>query len=151
MLKGLKSYKPSKYKCSDFLSKTHDTFLLWLITFEPLKQKQSYIPLLKVLMCCMNAWGAQWQGGIFILQFTSLKMVLLLNPILHEGGHIVPTHLNYRSWIFSGCFKWADFSWLCLSPYLKGPYGASFWICFEKFWKIARKRFLGGSCPKPKI
>ena len=79
MLKGLKSYQPSKYKCSDFLSKTHVTFLLWLITFEPLEQKQIYIPLLKVLMCGMNAWGAQWHGGIFILQFTSLKMVLLLH------------------------------------------------------------------------
>ena len=52
---------------------------LWLITFEPLEQKQSYIPLLKVLMCGMNAWGAQWHGGIFILQYTSLKMVLLLH------------------------------------------------------------------------
>ena len=51
----LKINKPSKYKCSDFLSKTHVTFLLWLITFEPLEQKQSYIPLLKVLMCGMNA------------------------------------------------------------------------------------------------
>ena len=79
LLKGFKSYEPSKYKCSDFLSKTHVTFLLWLITFEPLEQKQSYIPLLKVLMCGMNAWGAQWHGGIFILQFTSLKMVLLLH------------------------------------------------------------------------
>ena len=56
------------------------TFIFWwLITFEPLEQKQSYISLLKVLMCGMNAWGAQWHGGIFILQFTTLKMVLLLH------------------------------------------------------------------------
>ena len=54
------------------------TFTFWcLITFEPLEQKQSYIPLLKVLMCGVNAWGAQWHGGIFILQYTSLKLVLL--------------------------------------------------------------------------
>ena len=79
MLKGLKSYQPSKYKCSDFLSKTHVTFLLWLITFEPLEQKQSYIPLLKVLMCGMNARGAQQHAGIFILWYTSLKMALLLH------------------------------------------------------------------------
>ena len=79
LLKGLKSYKPSKYKCSDFLSKTHDTFLLWLITFGPLEQKQSYIALLKVLMCSMNARRAQWHGGIFILPYTSLQMVLLLH------------------------------------------------------------------------
>ena len=79
MLRGLKSYQPSKFESVYFLSKTGLTFLLWLITFEPLEQKQSYIPLLKVLMCGMNAWGAQWHGGIFILQFTSLKMVLLLH------------------------------------------------------------------------
>ena len=78
-LRGLKSYQPSKFESVYFLSKTGLTFLLWLITFEPLEQKQSYIPLLKVLMCGMNAWGAQWHGGIFILQFTSLKMVLLLH------------------------------------------------------------------------
>ena len=30
-------------------------------------------------MCGMNAWGAQWHGGIFIQQYTSLKMVLLLH------------------------------------------------------------------------
>ena len=60
-------------------SKTHVTFLLWLIIFEPIEQKQSYTPLLKVLMCGMNAWGAQWYGGIFILQYFSLKIVLLLH------------------------------------------------------------------------
>ena len=81
LLKGLKSYQPSKYKCLYFPSKTHVTFLLWLITFEPLEQKQTYIPLLKVLMCGMNAWGYQWHGGIFILQYTSLKTVLLLHKI----------------------------------------------------------------------
>ena len=67
LLKGLKGYQPSKYKCSDFLSKTHVTYLLWLITFEPLEQKQSYIPLLKVLLCGMNVRGAQWHNGIFVL------------------------------------------------------------------------------------
>ena len=67
LLKGLETYQPSKYECSDFLSKTHVTFLLWLITFEPLEQKQSYVPLLEVLMCGMNIYGAQQHAGIFIL------------------------------------------------------------------------------------
>ena len=79
LLKWLKSYQPSKYECLDFLSKTHFTFLLWQITFEPIEQKQSYIPHLKVLMCGMNACGAQWHGNIFILQYTFLKMALLLH------------------------------------------------------------------------
>ena len=101
LLKGLKSYKPSKYKCSHFLSKTHVTFLLWLITFEPLEQKQSYIPLLKVLMCGMNVWGAQWHHGIFILQYTSLNMVLLL----HKTALVnFPMAITVHPWWYS--FLW---------------------------------------------
>ena len=107
LLKGLESYQPSKYKCSDFLSKTHVTFLLWLITFEPLEQKQSYIPLLKVLMCDMNAWGAQWHGDIFILQYTPLKMVLLLHKTALVN-FIMPTTVDRKklillsNWNFKG-------------------------------------------------
>ena len=48
LLKGLKSYQPSKFECLYFPSKTYFTFLLWLITFEPLELTQRYIPLLKV-------------------------------------------------------------------------------------------------------
>ena len=79
LLRGLKSYHPSKFECLYFLSKTHCTFLLWLITFEPLEQKQSYISPLKVLICGMNALGTQKHAGIFILWYTSLKMALLLH------------------------------------------------------------------------
>ena len=68
----------SKFESVHFLSKTCFTFLLWLITFEPLEQKQSYIPLLKVLMCGMNARGAQWHVGIFILCNTFLKIAVIL-------------------------------------------------------------------------
>ena len=77
--RGLKSYQPSKFESLYFLSKTHFTFLSWLITFKPLDQKQSYIPLLKVLMCGINGQGPQWHNGIFILRYTSLKMSVLLH------------------------------------------------------------------------
>ena len=76
---GIKSYQTSKFESVYFLSKTGLTFLLWLITFEPLEKKQSYIPLLKVLMCGMNARGGQQDGGTFILRNTSMKMVVLLH------------------------------------------------------------------------
>ena len=79
LLKGLKCYQPSKFECLYFLSKTHCTFSLWLITFEALEKKQSYIPLLKVLVWGMNAWGAQWLGGNFTLQYTTLKLTVLLH------------------------------------------------------------------------
>ena len=49
------------------LSKTDFTFLLGLITFDLLEQKQSYEPCLKVLMCGMNAQGGQWHTLVFQL------------------------------------------------------------------------------------
>ena len=52
---------------------------MWLITFEPLEQKQTYIPLLKVLVCGMNAQGPHWNSDISILRYTSLKMAALLH------------------------------------------------------------------------
>ena len=55
LLRGLKSYKLSKFECVDFNSKIDFTFLLWLITFELLELKQSYILHLKVLTCGINA------------------------------------------------------------------------------------------------
>ena len=50
-----------------------------MITFEPPEQKQSYILLLKVLVCGMNARGVQTHNGISILQYTSMKMAVLLH------------------------------------------------------------------------
>ena len=54
-LKGLKSFQLSKFECVDLNSEIDFTFLLWLITFELLELKQSYIPHLKVLMCGIDA------------------------------------------------------------------------------------------------
>ena len=74
----------------------------WLITFEPLEQKQSYVPLLKVLMCGMNSWEAQLHGGIFILQYTSLKMVLLLHKTALVNFPMATTvhwHENDMHWL----------------------------------------------------
>ena len=65
-LRGLKSYKPSKFESVYLLSKTGLTFLLWVITFEPLRQKQSCIPLLKVLMCGMRRSTACWHFYVVI-------------------------------------------------------------------------------------
>ena len=78
-LNWLKSYQLSKFKCVSLLSETYFTFLLWLITFEPLELKQSYIPHLKVLMCRINALDVQRCGYIFILCYTHLKLALLLH------------------------------------------------------------------------
>ena len=37
------------------------------------------VPLLKVIVCGMNARGDQWLGGNFTLQYTTLKMTVLLH------------------------------------------------------------------------
>ena len=63
-----------------FHSKIDFTFLLMLISLEPLELKQSYIPHLKVLMCGINASSYQWCGCIFtLLCYTHLKLALLLH------------------------------------------------------------------------
>ena len=59
--------------------KSDFSFALLLVTFELLEVEQSYIPLLKALMCGINAVGAQGCGCMFRLCHTSLKMGLLLH------------------------------------------------------------------------
>ena len=64
-----------------FLSKSDFSFVLLLITFEPLEVEQSCIPLLKALMCGINAVGAQGSSCMFTLCQAPLKMAVLLNKI----------------------------------------------------------------------
>ena len=62
-----------------FLSKSDFSFALLLVTFEPLDIQQSYIPLLKALMCGINAVGAQGSGCMFTLCHAPKKMAVLLH------------------------------------------------------------------------
>ena len=81
------------------------TFIFWwLITFEPLEQKQSYIPLLKVLMCGMNARGTQRHDGTSILPYTSLKRAVLLHKIALVNFPMATT-----------VYTWYEFSNYCYS------------------------------------
>ena len=63
-----------------FLSKSDFSFALLLVTFELLEVEQSYIPLLKALMCGINAAGAQRCGCMFTFCHAYLKMGVLLRP-----------------------------------------------------------------------
>ena len=92
-LKGLKSYKPSKFKCLDFLRKKEFMFLLWIRTLEPLKLKQSFIPHMKVLTCGINSSGAQLHGCIFTLHYTHLKLTLLLHKTVLVTQHFFQSAL----------------------------------------------------------
>ena len=60
------------------LSKSDFSFALLLVTFELLEVEQSYIPLLKALMCGINAAGAQGCSCMFTFSHTYLKMGVLL-------------------------------------------------------------------------
>ena len=60
------------------------TISLLLVTFELLEVEQSYIPLLKALMCGINAVGAQGSGCMFTLCHAPLKMAVLL----HKTGNV---------------------------------------------------------------
>ena len=63
------------------LSKSDFSFALLLVTFKPLDIQQSYIPLLKALMCGNNAVGAQGSGCIFTFCHAPLRIALLLHKI----------------------------------------------------------------------
>ena len=62
-------------------SKSDFSFVLLLVTFEPLEVEQSYIPLLKALMCGINAVGAQGCGCMFTFCHTPLKIAVLLHKM----------------------------------------------------------------------
>ena len=52
-------------------------------------------------MCGMNARGAQWYGGIFILQYTPLKIEVLLHKtaLVNFPMAITVRITNFRSTI----------------------------------------------------
>ena len=63
------------------LSKSVFSFALLLVTFEVLEVEQSYIPLLKALMCGINAKGAQRCGCMFTFCHAPLKIAVLLHKM----------------------------------------------------------------------
>ena len=63
------------------LNKSDFSFTLLLVTFEFLEVEQSYISLLKALMCGINAVGAQGCGCIFTFCHAYLKMGVLLHKM----------------------------------------------------------------------
>ena len=66
------------------LSKSDFSFALLLVTFEPLEVEQRYIPLLKALMCGINAVGAQGSVCMFTFCHAPLKIALLLHKMAND-------------------------------------------------------------------
>ena len=64
-----------------FLSKSDFSFVLLLVTFEPLEVEQSYIPLLKALICGINVLGAQGCSCMSTFCHAPLKIALLLHKM----------------------------------------------------------------------
>ena len=64
-----------------FLSKSDFSFALMLVTFQLLEVEQSYIPLLKALMCGINTVGAQGCGYMFTFCHVYLKTGVLLHKM----------------------------------------------------------------------
>ena len=52
-----------------------------MVTFDPFELEQSYIPLLKALMCGINASGAQGHDKTLSICHALLKNAILLNEI----------------------------------------------------------------------
>ena len=66
------------------LSKSDFSFVLLLVTFEPLEVEQSYIPLLKALMCGINPVGGQGCGCMSTFCHAPLKIALLLHKMAND-------------------------------------------------------------------
>ena len=64
-----------------FLSKSDFSFSLLLVTFELLLVEQSYIPLLKALMCGINAVGDQGRGCMLTFCHTPRRIAVLLHKM----------------------------------------------------------------------
>ena len=64
-----------------FLSKSDFSFVLLLATFEPLEIEQSYVSLLKALMCVITAVGAQGCSCMSTFCHGPLKTALLLHKM----------------------------------------------------------------------
>ena len=81
-----------------------------------------------------------------MIKFLSFKFDFkfsYINPILHEGGHFVPAHVDNPSWILSGSSNWAHISWLCSFQHFIGPIEAIFQKkIFWKFQKIKKEILL---------
>ena len=67
-----------------FLSKSDFSFVLLLVTFEPLEVEQSYIPLLKALICGINVVGAQGCSCMSTFCHAPLNIALLLHKMAKE-------------------------------------------------------------------
>ena len=70
-----------------FLSKSDFSFVLLLVTFEPLEVEQSYIPLLKALICGINVVGAQGCSCMSTFCHAPLKIALWLHEIANGGPY----------------------------------------------------------------
>ena len=80
-----------------FLSKSDFSFVLLLVTFEPLEVEQSYIPLLKALICGINVVGAQGCSCMSIFCHTPLKIARLLHKMANGPYSLSETvHLKKK-------------------------------------------------------
>ena len=81
---------------TNFLSKSDFSFVLLLVTFEPLEVEQSYIPLLKALICGINVVGAQGCSCMSTFCHAPLKIALLLHKMANGPYSFSETVAVYK-------------------------------------------------------
>ena len=69
-----------------------------MVTFEPLEMEQNYVPLLKALMCGINAGGAQGCACMLTFCHAPLKIAVLLHKMPK-----VPFVLVLAVYVHIGC------------------------------------------------
>ena len=71
-----------------------------MVTFEPLEVEQSYIPLLKALICGINVVGAQGCSCMSTFCHAPLKIALLLHKMANGPYSLSETVSNFSCGIF---------------------------------------------------
>ena len=114
-----------------------------MVTFEPLEVEQSYIPLLKALMCGINAVEAQGCGCMFTFCHAYLKMGVLLHKMaivckrramtVYRVLWVSADPVDVRNDTHQGTRSQA----ICSSNFLKWIWGVIL-IPFEKTWPVKK-------------
>ena len=95
IVKSIKFYTTLTFYTT-FLSKSDFSFVLLLVTFEPLEVEQSYIPLLKALMCGINAVEVQGCSCMSTFCHAPLKIALLLHNMANGPYSLSETVCNLQ-------------------------------------------------------
>ena len=122
-----------------------------LITFDNLKLQESYIPLLKVLVCGMNTSSPKWCGYIFTLCYTHLKLALLLHKTVLKMFLLGSTVWSYSKKFYLYCWYLHSSTYFSLVNHVEAfqkAFQCKIIYCLVKNL-LSKQEMLRNKCPGP--